>query len=211
VQKNHPTAGRITGGATVERSVIFDLATVGTFRLLLRESDFATASRIAEAVNGHLGSAAAVAEDAGAVRIVPPESLRNSPVELIAAIEALEVRPEVEAKVVVSEKTGTVVMGADVRISKVALAHGNLTIEVATDYEVSQPLPLTEGGETVVVPQREVQAAEGPNQVLTLDEGISVGELVDALNVLGVSARDMIAIFEAMRAAGALHAELVIL
>jgi flagellar P-ring protein precursor FlgI len=211
VQKNHPTSGRIAGGATIERSVVFDLASAGAFRLLLRETDFATAGRIAEAINAHLGASVAVAEDAGAVRIVPPESLAAAPVELIARIEALEVEPEVEARVAISEKTGTVVMGADVRISKVALAHGNLTIEVATDFEVSQPQPFTEGGETVVVPQREVLAAEGPNQVLTLEEGISVGELVDALNVLGVSARDMIAIFEAMRAAGALHAELVIL
>jgi flagellar P-ring protein precursor FlgI len=211
VQKNHPTAGRIPAGARVERSVTFQLGSLDSFRLLLRQPDFATSGRIADAVNAHFGAPLALAEDPGGVRIVPPEHLRDSFVSLIASIEALEVEPDVVARVAINEKTGTVVMGADVRISKVALAHGNLTIEVATDYEASQPMPFSKEGDTVVLPQEELLASEGPNQVLTLEDGISVGELVDALNALGVSARDMIAIFEAMRAAGALHAELVVL
>jgi flagellar P-ring protein precursor FlgI len=132
-------------------------------------------------------------------------------VGLLARVEALEVRPDAAARVVINEKTGTVVMGAEVRISKVALAHGDLQIEVRTEREASQPGPFARRGETVVVEQEDVFATEGPNQVLTVDEGISVGDLVEALNELGVSARDMIAIFQAMRAAGALHAELVLL
>ena len=145
------------------------------------------------------------------VRIVPPESLSGDPVGLLARVEAIEIHPDAAARVVINEKTGTVVMGRDVRVSMVALAHGNLTIEVRTELEASQPQPLSRGGETVVVPQTDTLISEGPNTVMTVEDGISVGDLVEAMNVLGISSRDMIAIFQAMRAAGALHAELVVL
>jgi flagellar P-ring protein precursor FlgI len=211
LQKNHPTAGRIPGGAIVERSVPVDLASASTFRLLLDEPDFANASRIADAINASFGPGSARAEDPVGVRVFPPSSLAGDPVGLLAKVQAVEVRPDSLARVVINEKTGTVVMGSDVRVSKVALAHGNLTVEVRTRLEVSQPLPYSPKGETVTVPVEEVATTEEPNSVIALEEGVSVGEIVQALNTLGVSARDMIAIFQAMRAAGALHAELVIL
>lgn len=211
VVRNHPTAGRIAAGASVERQVPLSLQAFERFRLLLDDPDFATANRIAAALNADLGGAVAFAEDPGTVRLEFPPAFSRDPVGLLARAEGVEVRPDVTARVVINEKTGTVVMGHDVRISTVALAHGNLTIEVATQLEASQPPPFSEQGETVVLPQQELYVTEGPNRVLALEEGISVAELVQALNTLGVSARDMVAIFEAMRAAGALHAELVLL
>ncbi len=211
VQKNHPTAGRIPGGASVEQTLGLDLGDFPTFRLSLHQADFATAGRIARAINDYFGRGTARAEDPAGVRITATPELHADPVELLAQVQALEIRPDVSARIAINERTGTVVMGNDVRISKVALAHGSLTIEIRTELEASQPAPLSEKGQTVVVPQTDVFASEGPNQVLTLEEGISVGELVDALNSLGVSSRDMIAIFQTMRAAGALHAELVLL
>lgn len=211
VQKNHPTAGRIPAGATVERQVPFSLNGSAGFRLLLDDPDFATAARVADALNGSFGQRIAVAEDAVGVRVSAPKGLADDPVGFLARVEAVKVHPDQTARVIINEKTGTVVMGNDVRVSKVALAHGSLTVEVRTRLDVSQPAPLSEKGETVVVPQVDVAAEEHPAQVLTLEEGVSVGELVSALNALGVSARDMIAILQAMRAAGALHAELVVL
>jgi flagellar P-ring protein precursor FlgI len=210
VQRNHPTAGRIPDGAVVEREVPVDLKAAPSYRLLLNEPDFATADRIANAVNAALGESVARAEDPAGIRIYPPADLKDDPVRLLAAVQAVNVEPDTVARVVINERTGTVVMGADVTISKVALAHGNLTVEIQTDLMVSQPQPFSEG-ETVVVPQRETYVTEGPNTILTLDDGIKVGDVVEALNALGVSPRDMIAIFQAMRAAGALHAELVVL
>lgn len=210
-QKNHPTAGRIPSGATIERSVPIDLASATSFRLLLSQPDFATASRIATAINAAFDGPVARAEDPVGVRIFPPSTLAGDPVSLLAKVEAVEVRPDAAARVVINEKTGTVVMGNDVRVSKVALAHGNLTVEVRTRLDVVQPSPFSPKGETTVVPQQDVTTTEEPSRVITLEEGVSVGEIVGALNTLGVSARDMIAIFQAMHAAGALHAELVIL
>ncbi len=210
VQKNHPTSGRVPGGATVERPVVMPFSQAGSFRLLLRTPDFATASSIARAVHDSLGAGTAQAEDAVSVRIEPPSALAGDPVGLMARVQAVQVRPDSPARVVINEKTGTVVMGHNVRLSPVALAHGNLTVEVRTDLIPSQPPPLSEG-ETVVVPQREVYVSEEPARVVQLPEAVTVGQVVDALNMMGVSARDMIAIFQAMKVAGALHAELVVL
>lgn len=210
VQKNHPTAGRIPSGAIVERAVPVELGPVPALRLLLHEPDFATAERVARAINETFDRPVARAEDPVSIRLAPPEELARDWVSLLARVGAVEVRPDTIARVVINEKTGTVVMGTDVRVSKVALAHGNLQIEVRTTFGVSQPAPLSQG-KTVVVPDRQVAATEEPNHVLALEEGVSVGEVVEALNQLGVSARDMIAILQALRAAGALHAEIVVL
>ena len=211
VQKNHPTAGRVPGGALVERRVPLSLAEFESLRLLLKQPDFATAARIALALNSYFGQEVARAEDPTSVILFPPQQLAGDPVGMLARVESVMVHPDIMARVVVNERTGTVVMGTDVKVSTVALAHGNLTIDIRTEQLVSQPTPFSEGGETVTVPSTDVLATEGPNKVITIDEGISVGELVDALNEIGVSSRDMIAIFQAIRAAGALHAELVIL
>lgn len=211
VQKNHPTTGRIPDGAVVERSVALSFDSASRLRLLLKAPDFATASRVADSVNEELGGQAAHAEDAVSILIDVPPALADDPVTLLAQVQAIEVRPDTVARVIINEKTGTVVMGQDVRVSQVAVAHGNLTVEVQTILEPSQPPPLSEGGETVVLPQREVYTEEEPDKILTLEEGVTVKELVETLNALGVSARDMIAILQAMRAAGALHAEIVTL
>ncbi len=211
VQKNHPTAGRVPGGAIVEKASPTPTLARESFRLLLQQPDMQTARRLADAINERFGERSAHAEDSVGVRIQPPAALADDPVTFLSEIQSLEIRPDVVARVAINEKTGTVVMGQEVRISKVALAHGNLTIEVETRLEASQPLPFSDGGETTVLEQTAVFAQEEPNTVLTLEEGISVGQLVEALNELGVSSRDMIAIFQAMREAGALHAELVLL
>jgi flagellar P-ring protein precursor FlgI len=211
VQKNHPTAGRITGGAVVEREVAVDLASFASLRLLLHQPDFATAERVAGSINGDFGEQLAWAEDAGAVRLAFPTTLAGDPVALISRVEALVVRPDTAARVVINERTGTIVLGNDVRISTVALSHGNLTIDVRVDREVSQPGPFSDRGRTVVVENESVSTVEEPDTVMTLEEGISVGELVNALNDMGATSRDMIAILQAMKAAGALHAEIVLL
>lgn len=210
VQKNHPTAGRIPGGAVVERRVALSLGAMPELRLLLNEPDFATASRVSSAVNETFGRTVAHAEDAIGIRIEAPPELADDPVALLARIQAVEIRPDSTARVIINEKTGTVVMGNDVRVSKVAVAHGNLSVEVRTILEASQPGPFSEG-KTKVLRQQEVIAEEEPVRVVTLDEGVTVSELVDALNALGVSSRDMIAILQAIRSAGALHAEIVAL
>jgi flagellar P-ring protein precursor FlgI len=211
VQKNHPTTGRIPEGATVEKRIAMSVDAATGLRLLLNQPDFATASRIADAINSSLGEPVAHAEDAVGIHIRSPESLVEDPVSLLAMVQAVEVRPDASARVVINEKTGTVVMGNEVRISRVAVAHGNLTVQVRTEFEVSQPAPFSKKGETVVVPQRDVLVEEEPSRVIALEEGVSVGEVVEALNRLGVSARDMIAILQAIRASGALHAEIVVL
>lgn len=211
VQKNHPTTGRIPAGAVVERGVPTGFQSASGFRLLLHTPDFATASRVADSVNFVLGPRTARAEDAVSIRIDAPDTLAGDPVTFLARVQAIEVQPDTTAKVIINEKTGTVVMGQQVRVSKVAVAHGNLTVEVRTVLTASQPAPLSEKGETVVLPQREVFAEEEPDRILTLEDGITVSELVDALNALGVSSRDMIAILQAMQVAGALHAEIVVL
>jgi flagellar P-ring protein precursor FlgI len=211
VSKNHPTTGRIPAGATVERKIALNFGSSGELRLLLNNPDFATASRIVNAVNGTFGERLANAEDAVSIVIEPPAGLGADPVSLLARIQEIEVEPDASARIIINEKTGTVVMGNDVRISTVALAHGNLTIEVGTSWEASQPAPFSESGETVVIPEQNVTTREEINSVITLEQGTTVSEVVEALNALGVSARDMIAIFQAMRSAGALHAEIVAL
>ena len=208
VQKNHPTAGRIPSGGIIERSVPQTFAQLDELRLLLREPDFATAARLAAAINARFGFELARAEDAIGIRLDPPPDLAQHPVELLANVQEIELRPDSIAKIIINEKTGTVVMGNEVRISTVALAHGNLTVEVVTRKDIAPP-GLFSDGQATIVPQTEVLTREGPNSVITLEEGVTVSDVVEALNDLGVSARDMIAIFQAMRAAGALYAEIV--
>ncbi len=211
VQKNHPTAGRVPAGAIVERTVPMDLAANTEFRLLLDNPDFETANRMAGAINDSFGSTVAHAIDPVAIEITLAEGFQGRPVAMLAKVQAVEVRPDIIAKVVINEKTGTVVMGANVRISAIALAHGNLEIEISTEQFASQPAPFSRRGDTKVLEDVQTYAAEGPSKVLSLKDGVSVGEVVSSLNAMGVTPRDMIAIFQAMKAAGALYAELEIL
>ena len=213
VQKNHPTAGRVAEGAQVEKEVGFSFMNKERFNILLRQQDFTTALRVSKAINTKLGmEAAATAIDSGTVSLQVPDPYKGRLVELLAAIEGLEVTVDLPARVVVNERTGTIVMGDQVRISDVAVSHGNLTIRVKTEFQVSQPPPFApEGSETVVVPQRQTDVKEEEAQILVLKGGTTIGEVVRGLNAIGVTPRDLIAILQAIRAAGALQAELEIL
>ncbi|WDT75371.1 MAG: flagellar basal body P-ring protein FlgI [Candidatus Manganitrophus sp.] len=212
VQKNHPTAGRVAEGAQVEKEVGFPFLHKERFNLLLRQQDFTTALRISQAINAQLGGeSVASAVDSGTITLQVPDFYKGRLVELLAAIESLEVTVDLPARVVVNERTGTIVMGDQVRISEVAVSHGNLTIRVKTDFQVSQPPPFApEGSETVVVPQRQTEVQEEDAQILML-RGATIGEVVRGLNAIGVTPRDLIAILQAIKSAGALQAELEIL
>ena len=210
VQKNFPTVGRIAGGAVIEREIKTDFAEKKRLTLLLHTPDFTTASRMTEVINSLGYAQMAHTEDSSTINIDIPESYRGNIVKLIAMVEGLEVRPDVVAKIIINERTGTVVMGSNVRISTVAVAHGNLSIEIKESPQVSQPLPFAQG-ETVVTPDTEMSVKEGNSRLILMEPGVSIGEVVRALNALGVSPRDLIAIFQAMKAAGALQAELEII
>lgn len=209
-QRNHPTAGRIPSGAFLERDVVFSLASHDKLRLLLHDPDFTTAARIERALNSAFGEGTAKAEDSGGVMVRIRETAPDGSVEFLSRVEDVGVEPDAPARLVFNEKTGTVVMGADLRISRVAISHGNLSIQVDTDVQVSQPEPFSDKGQTVVTEQPTIHAKEEPARILVLDQGTSIGELVNGLNKIGATARDMIAIFQAIRAAGALQAEIVV-
>ncbi|MGC8777794.1 MAG: flagellar basal body P-ring protein FlgI, partial [Candidatus Caldatribacteriaceae bacterium] len=188
VQQNHPTVGVVSGGAIVERTVatnFFD-AGKGNITFLLREPDFVTASRIALAINEELGGDKARVLDANRVEVTVPEHYRSRVSQLLALLGELPVEPDVPARVVVNERTGTVVIGGNVRILPVALAHGNLTVTIKTEYQVSQPAPLS-GGQTVVVPQQEVKVKEEKARLFPVRSGNTIEDLVNVLNSLGVS------------------------
>jgi len=206
VQVNHPTAGRIPAGAIIERNLAVDLSQMKKLSLLLGQSDFATAESAAGAINKALGNQVAAAIDSRRVEI--NVGGRNVP-ELLAQVQNLSITVNQPARIVVNERTGTVVMGGQVTLGACSVMHGSLTIAVTTQYQVSQPSPLSKTGETVVVPQTTVQAKEQPARRLELKEGTTVEDLVNGLQGIGATARDIVAILEAIRAAGALNAELV--
>jgi flagellar P-ring protein precursor FlgI len=211
VVKNHPTVGMIPGGAIVEKDLPFTLGDGKSLRLFLHRQDFTNATRIASKINEELKADRAAAVDSATVRVAVPDEYRERLPELISAIETFQVPIDMPARVTVNEKTGTVVIGENVRISPVAIAHGNLTIEVKTDFQVSQPQPFApRGAETVVVPDKDVKTNEAQASLMEVS-GASLGEIVRALNALGVSPRDLIAILQALRTSGALRAELEVL
>ncbi len=210
IQQNHPTVGQIASGASVEREVELDLSSMNQLDLSLNNPDFTTALRISEKINQELDGNYAKALDSGSVELDIPSRFKDRLVQLISRVESLEVEPDVTAKVILNERTGTVVMGKDVRVSAVAVAHGNLTIQVTTEFEVSQPNPLSTG-ETRVVPKTSILADTGEEGTLAVVQGISIGDLVRALNDLGVTPRDLIAILQAIKAAGSLQAEIEII
>ena len=208
VQKNHPTVGRVPGGAIIEREVPTTVVENQTLAIVLNNPDFTTAGRLAEAVNGTLGSGLARAEDAATVRVrIRPD---QDPMDLIAKLEHLKIEPDRVAKVVINERTGTVIMGSQVRVSTVAISHGSLTVQIKSEFQVSQPPPLS-GGKTAVVPKTDVTVQEEKRALSVVEEGASIGDVVQALNALGVTSRDLIAILQAIKQAGALQAELEIL
>lgn len=211
VQKNHPTAGRIPNGAVIERGLEVPLARGNEVHIILHRPDFSTAYLVAQTINRKLGQDLAEAQDPSLIRVRVSEDYPGGLMGLVTQIEALEVRTDVPAKVVINERTGTVVMGERVRLSPVAIAHGNLTIEVTTDYKVSQPPPLAPNqAQTVVVPQTKMEVKEQKSSLVEIS-GVTLGEVVRALNSLGVTPRDLIAILQALKSAGALKADLEIL
>ncbi len=210
-QKNHPTAGRIPNGALVERELPNVLAGKTHLRLNLAQADFTTASRVTSAINGKFGSGVAATGDPGSVMIRIPDGYSARMIDFVAAIETLDVLPDTVAKVVLNERTGTIVMGEQVRIATVAVSHGNLSLVIKETPQVSQPAPLSSEGETKVVPRTQLKVEEEARRLVLLQGGATIGNVVRALNTLGVTPRDLIGILQAIKAAGALQAELVII
>ena len=208
---NHPTVGRVPGGATVERGAP-SVEPSAHVRLQLHSEDFATASRIAEVINRQFGDEKSVAhaENSALVNVDTPRGWITRIPEFIAAMEDLRVEVDAAAKIVVNERTGTIVMGKEVRISPVAILHGNLSVEIQTVLQVSQPGPMSQG-KTEVVPEVNVRAKDEPPKAVVLKQGATIEELVRALTAVGSSARDIIAILQNLRAAGALDAELEVI
>lgn len=210
VTKNHPTAGRIACGATVEKEIPLDLLDKDNFTLSLHEADFTTSQRAVAAINKALRGNYALSQDGGTITVKMPPLYKGRVVPLLASLENLEIIPDSVAKVIMDERNGTVVMGSNVRISTVAIAHGNLMVRIKEKPRISQPLPFSEG-QTAVVPDSTVTVREGENRLMVLPEGVSIGQVVQALNAIGVTPRDLIAILQAIKAAGALQAELEII
>ncbi len=209
--KNHPNVGMIPNGALVEKEVPVQLNNKEKLMLILAAQDTTTAQRVAEKINAQFGKSVAKVESPSSVGITVPLTYRDRALEFMASIEQLTVDVDVPARVVVNERTGTVVIGERVAISPVALAHGGLTIEIKTEIQVSQPGPLApRGAATVAVTQSEVKSEE-KKAFLTEVKGPTIGELVKALNTLGVSPKDLVAILQAIKAAGSLKADLVII
>jgi flagellar P-ring protein FlgI len=211
VQVNHLTVGRVPGGALVHAETVAQLPPADTIALSLKDPDFITADRISQAVNRELGEGSAHPVDAATVSVKVPPNYRAIVPELLARIEPLSVDVDAVARVVINERTGTVVVGGSVRLGPAAVAHGNLSVKISTRLEVSQPAPFSKNGDTVVAPQEQVDVNEGRNQLLMLEQGTTLESVVRGLNALGASPRDIIAIMQALKAAGALRAELVIL
>ena len=212
ITKGVPTAGRIPNGAIIEREIGFELRQLETVKLSLRNPDFTTAQRIANAINAHAGTAAAASLDSGTVQLHVPERYRGNMVAFLTDIEQLPIRTDQPAKVVIDERSGVIVMGEKVRISTVAIAQGNLTIRVTETPQVSQPNAFSETGDTVVVDRTDIEVDEqGDRRLGIVGSGVSLQDLVNGLNALGVGPRDMITILQAVKAAGALQAEIEVM
>src|SRR5208282_94466 len=209
-QMNHPTTGRVPAGGRVERSVAFDFNRLSPVSLLLRESDFSTAGEISDAINREFGHTVASARDGGRVEVDATATGVVNLTAVLARIENLTVSVHRRARVVLSERTGTIVMGKDVRLGAVSILHGGFSVEISTEYSVSQPGPLS-NGKTEVIGQTEVQAKDSPAKRLEIGEGASIDELVGGLHNMGATARDVISILQAIKAAGALDADLEVI
>jgi len=211
VQVNHLTVGRVPEGGLVQVGGGGTLAQTDTLTLALREPDFVSAERVAQSINAALGAETARVIDPGTVTLKVPEQYHAAIADLMARIDVLPVETDAVARVVINERTGTVVIGGNVRIGQAAVAHGNLSVKISTKYEVSQPSPFSKTGDTKVVPNEQVDVHENPARLVALEEGTTLDNVVRALNALGASPRDIIAIMQALKAAGALRAEIVIL
>jgi flagellar P-ring protein precursor FlgI len=239
VSKNHTTAGTIANGALIEKELKYDLAGIQRISINLFQPDFTTATRLAASINGKVSAVEARTVDSGSIVVEMKQGARGELASIVSQIENIEVTVDAPAVVVLNEKTGTVVMGENVRISTVAVAHGNLSIQIREEQEVSQPLPfapaatgrsemaatrneradarrgggtmMAPGGQTVVTPQSEVGVTEEKKKLLVVPRGVTIQEVVQGLNAMGVSPRDLITILQAIKAAGALQADLKIM
>lgn len=209
VQKNHPTVGIITSGAIVERSVETQLVRNGSMNFLLHNPDFMSAVRMAESIN-YVFPASALATDGGTVNVLLPREFEGQAAHFLALVGQLDVVPDVTARVIINERTGTIVATENVRLSTVAVSHGSLTITIASNLSVSQPQALSQGGSTVVAPGTETQVQEVRGGFRVVNDFPTIERLTAALNALGVSSREMISILQTMKKAGALQAELIL-
>lgn len=209
VTQNIPTTGRIANGAIVEREIDFQLEDLQQIRLSLRNPDFTTARRISQAINGFMSSKVSKAENSSSVVLRRPNNFDGTIVDLITDIEQLPIQPDQVARVVIDERSGVIVMGADVKISTIAIAQANLTVKITETPQVSQPNPFSEQGQTTVVPRTDIEVNSGPDAKLAVVEtGVTLQDLVTGLNRLGVAPGDIITILQAIKAAGALQAEI---
>jgi flagellar P-ring protein precursor FlgI len=210
VQTNHPTVGRIVNGGLVEKEVPVDLNGKARLNLGLNRSDFTTASRAARAINELSGSGIASALDGRTISIQVPPDYSQRIVEFMSMVENAQLEVDTAARVILNEKTGTIILGKEVKISEISIIHGSLSLQVGTTFQVSQPEPFGKG-ETTVVPERNISVQEEKGRSVMLREGASVEEVVRALNAIGAGPRDIIAILQAIKAQGALHADLEII
>jgi flagellar P-ring protein precursor FlgI len=211
ITRGVPTVGRIVNGAIIEREIDFALNRLPQVRLALRNADFTTAKRIATAVNDYIGSPIAEPLDPSTVQITLPSKFPQNVVQLLTEIEQLQVEPDLPARIIIDERSGVIVMGRDVRVSTVAVAQGNLTVTINESPQVSQPAPFSRGGRTQVVPRTSVGVQEDGRKLAMVKEGVSLQQLVDGLNALGIGPRDMIAILQAIKAAGAIQADIEVM
>lgn len=212
VTRGVPTAGRIANGGLVEREIAFDLTQTQTIKIALHNPDLTTAQRISEAINAVMGTEVAVPTDPGTVVVQKPLGTPGTIVDLIGDIENLRVEPDQPARVVIDSNSGIIIIGGDVRVTSVAVAQGNLTISVTETPQVSQPTPFSQTGTTTTVPRTNIEVDASDNKRLAVvPEGVSLQELVDGLNALGVGPRDMISILQAIKAAGALQADIEVM
>ena len=211
ITRGVPTVGRISNGALIEREIDFNLNKQNQLRMSLRNPDFTTAKRIAAAVNDFIGSPTAEPLDPATVGITIPQQYRGNVISLLTEVEQLQVEPDIGAKIVIDERSGVVVIGRDVRVSMVAVAQGNLTVTVTETPQVSQPLPFSRGGTTRVVPRTSIGVQEEGKKMFVVREGVSLQQVVDGLNAMGIGPRDLITILQAIKAAGAIQADIEVM
>ena len=208
VEINHPTVGRMPNGANVERVVPTELAANNQLVMVLRNEDFSTASRLNQVINAKFGTGTAKALDGRNIEVMVPVKYVDNRVGFIAELESLSLKPDKIAKIIINERTGTIVMGSEVRIASVAISQGGVSVRIGTEYDVSQPNPLTVGGQTTVIPITTVDVKEKKPASVILPDGATIDEVVRGLRTVGVSARDIISILQAIKSAGAMNAEL---
>ena len=210
ITRGVPTVGRIANGAIIEREIEFALNRLNQVRLALRNPDFTTAKRIASAINDYIGTATAEPLDPSTVQLSVPKQYQGNVVALLTEVEQLQIEPDLAAKIIIDERSGIIVMGRDVRVATVAVAQGNLTVTISETPQVSQPLPRS-GGQTRVVPRTRIGVQEDGKKLALVKEGVSLQQIVDGLNALGIGPRDMITILQAIKAAGAIQADIEVM